>query len=311
LKAGHVIATNVPIAIAVPIAKGDINADTRIVRGIITQEVVDATGEEVDYASVVACLNRWRGNIREMHERKAVGRAIDIQLDDANKAVIVEAFISRGAEDTWLKVQDGVLGYYSIGGVGDRVTGQRSDGSVGVRVLMRAVNEVSLVDSGACPTATVSIAKFFDGAPVAQLPQTITRADAGAMTLADVDALIHAEIAKAVAKMVEGLTSSLRTKGEQIQATHDRAMAELHRQIRKLNDNSSAATPVFQPGSVICEKPVGGQIVAPEGEREEVRLAADIARIHGATEAEREATVEKLIAFQLRHGLGMTILPRG
>lgn len=164
-----IVERGIPIAFAIPIAKGGVNVEHRTVRGTATQEVVDAHNEEMDFASVVKCLDTWRGNIREMHQPSAVGRAVDIQILDNEKSVEVESYISKGAENAWQKCLDGTYRYYSIAGIGDRVMGVRSDGSRGPRILMKHINEISLVDAGSCPTATISVVKMVDGAPVSQL----------------------------------------------------------------------------------------------------------------------------------------------
>jgi hypothetical protein len=159
----------VAVSVAIAIEKGGVDATRRTVRGLMTQEVVDSHGEEVDFDSVVECLATWRGNIREMHQPKAVGKAVDIVVRSDIRAVEVEAYVSKGAEDTWQKCLDGTLGYYSLGGVADRVFGQRVDGTRGPRLLMRKIGELSLVDSGACPTSSIAVVKVVDGEPVAQL----------------------------------------------------------------------------------------------------------------------------------------------
>jgi len=53
--------------------------------------------------------------VREMHERKAVGRRVGVRFDDDARKVFVTIRISRGAQDTWEKVCDGTLRGASIG----------------------------------------------------------------------------------------------------------------------------------------------------------------------------------------------------
>lgn len=173
----QVVERGIAISFAVPITKDGVNVDARTVRGLMTQECVDSHGEEIDFQSVCDVLNTWKGNVREMHQPKAVGRALDILIRDDIKAVEVESYVSRGAEDTWLKCVDGTLGYYSIGGQGDRVVGLRSDGTRGTRILMRKINELSLVDAGACPTSTITVAKNIDGAVTTPLAGEIKKTD--------------------------------------------------------------------------------------------------------------------------------------
>jgi uncharacterized coiled-coil protein SlyX len=154
---------NQAVTFALPIAKVD--ASTRTVKGIASQEIEDAHGQIVDYATLKACLPAYKHNIREMHQPKAVGKAVAIECDDANQAVIVESYISKGAEDTWTKVEEGILTSYSIGGVGDIVIGKNAAGKTEQRIFLSALHEISLVDVPACPTATFEIVKLVDGAP--------------------------------------------------------------------------------------------------------------------------------------------------
>src|SRR5574340_325939 len=115
--------------VTIPVKIAKVDEEKRLVRGIATQEIRDAHNEIVDYESVKAVLPGWRGNIREMHQPKAVGKAGEILADDALKALVVEAYISKGAPDTWEKVKDGTLSMFSIGGYGDRITNKLADGS--------------------------------------------------------------------------------------------------------------------------------------------------------------------------------------
>src|SRR5262249_19313487 len=60
-------------------------------------------------------FTRWVGNVREMHERKAVGNRVAVRFDDEARRVYARIRISMGAEDTWQKVLDGTLRGASIG----------------------------------------------------------------------------------------------------------------------------------------------------------------------------------------------------
>lgn len=171
-----------PVTFALPIAKVD--AETRTVKGIASQECVDAHGQIVDYPTLKACLPGYKNNIREMHQPKAVGKAIALECDDTAKALIVESYISKGAEDTWTKVQEGILTSYSIGGIGDIVIGKNADGKTESRIFLSALNEISLVDVPACPTATFEIVKLVDGQPTDVSPGDPDLADTAVVTKA-------------------------------------------------------------------------------------------------------------------------------
>lgn len=161
MKAGQAIEQDVPVQFSLRISKVD--KATREVEGVCTQEVTDVHGEIVDHESIKAALLDWPGNIREMHQPIAVGKAVSVVSDDDAKATILRARVSKGAPDTWTKVEDGTLSMYSIGGSGKRVVTKKADGSVEKRVFVNKLSEVSLVDNGACPTAKFDIVKMVDG----------------------------------------------------------------------------------------------------------------------------------------------------
>ena len=152
-----------------PISK--VNEEKRTVAGWATTEEVDKQGEVVDFNGSKEAFGSWGKNIREMHEPKAVGKAVEIIPDDATKKVWVEAYISKGAEDTWQKVKEGVLTGFSIGGqtvhknvqiIKDMATG----GSRTVtRITKYRLNELSLVDNPANPGCSFELVKSVDGVP--------------------------------------------------------------------------------------------------------------------------------------------------
>lgn len=151
--------------LSIPITKFD--EEQRIVEGIATAEVLDTQGDIVDFPAAIDAFKSWEGNIREQHDpKKAVGRAIEWSAIDDNKAIRLSARISKGAQDTWEKVKDGTLKYFSIGspfGSFERkpetmkVAGG-ADKTVN-RLFLKALSEVSLVDQGACPAAKIELVK--------------------------------------------------------------------------------------------------------------------------------------------------------
>ena len=80
-----------------------------------TSEAVDSYGTVFDYDASKAAFARWIGNVREMHERRAVGRRVAVRCDDAARRIFVRVRISAGARDTWEKIGDGTLRGASIG----------------------------------------------------------------------------------------------------------------------------------------------------------------------------------------------------
>ncbi|MDE3231232.1 MAG: hypothetical protein KGO05_15240 [Chloroflexota bacterium] len=92
-----------------------VDAERREIELCATSEALDAHGTIFDYAASKAAFARWLGNVREMHERRAVGRRVAVRCDDEARRVFVRLRISRGAQDTWEKVLDGTLRGASIG----------------------------------------------------------------------------------------------------------------------------------------------------------------------------------------------------
>jgi hypothetical protein len=141
---------------------------TRRVYGTLAQEVVDRSGEIMDYDTTKVEIQKWSdgmskasggknlGNIRAMHTANvAAGKLVSIDFDDANKAVTGCAEIVDDAE--WEKVLKGVYTGFSIGG---KYLRKWADGvHKGVTRYTASVIETSLVDLPCIPTATFDIAK--------------------------------------------------------------------------------------------------------------------------------------------------------
>ncbi len=110
------------IVLSVPFTK--VNREKRTVSGFATLDNVDQTGDVVTMEASVKAFENFRGNIREMHGSNAVGKMISFKPEtyyDANSkefynGVYVEAYVSKGAQDTWENVLDGTLTGFSIGG---------------------------------------------------------------------------------------------------------------------------------------------------------------------------------------------------
>ncbi len=157
-----------------------VDAERREVHGRAAQEVLDKSGEVMDYASSKPLFEAWSqgiadatngksfGNVRAMHGNVAAGKLIDIHFDDEAKAIDVVAKVID--DDEWQKVQESVYTGFSIGGkyakrwAIDGVTHYTADPV-----------EVSLVDNPAIPTATFSLIKM-DGAAVAK-GETMSKKD--------------------------------------------------------------------------------------------------------------------------------------
>jgi hypothetical protein len=110
------------ISLSVPFTK--VNREKRTVSGFATLDNVDQTGDVVTAEASLKAFEGFRGNLREMHNSTAVGKVVSFKpetfYDAATKefynGVYVDAYISKGAQDTWEKVLDGTLSGFSIGG---------------------------------------------------------------------------------------------------------------------------------------------------------------------------------------------------
>jgi hypothetical protein len=154
----------------VPLTKVD--EEKRLVYGTITQEVLDKSGEMMDYATSKPNFEKWsndietasgglsKGNVRVMHGLSVAGKLTDIGFDDDAKAIDVCAKVVDDAE--WNKVLEGCYTGFSVGGSYGKRWTDTVDGEK-VKKFTAVPNEVSLVDNPCVPSATFSLVKA-DGA---------------------------------------------------------------------------------------------------------------------------------------------------
>lgn len=146
-----------------------VKREERIVVGIATADNIDKSGDIVDFSASIEAFKNWQGNIREMHAPIAVGKAISyepvkIKSEDGSEynAMKVEAYISKGAQDTWEKVLDGTLRAFSIGG---KILEKEFDSKKMFRgrpasiIKKYILGELSLVDNPANQHAVIDIVK--------------------------------------------------------------------------------------------------------------------------------------------------------
>ncbi|MBA2285826.1 MAG: hypothetical protein H0W02_10105 [Ktedonobacteraceae bacterium] len=143
-----------------------IDATKREVWGQATAEVPDSYGTIFGYYP--DAWKHWRGNIREQHNpQKAVGKRVDLECDDLARAIHVGSRVSRGAQDTWLKVEDNVLTGYSASIIPDPEFGpdpkkwpqKEYQGRMYPYLPRYTVAELSLVDNPACPGCDIQIVR--------------------------------------------------------------------------------------------------------------------------------------------------------
>jgi phage head maturation protease len=141
-----------------------VDKDEWVIEGQATSEAVDSYGTIFEYESSKKAFQRWmqRGNIREQHDpKKAVGKALAVEFDDANRAIFVRARISKGARDTWEKILDGTLSGFSIG-VPSATAKTRYIDRAGKSVPCyydHELAELSVVDAPGSPLCDIAIAR--------------------------------------------------------------------------------------------------------------------------------------------------------
>jgi hypothetical protein len=141
----------------VPFTK--VNREKRTVSGFATLDNLDQTGDVVTAEASLKAFESFRGNIREMHGSNAVGKMVSFKpetfYDPTTKefynGVYVDAYISKGAQDTWEKILDGTLAGFSIGGkiVDSENEVNKSNGKTVRFIKEYALMELSVVDSPA------------------------------------------------------------------------------------------------------------------------------------------------------------------
>jgi len=158
------------VNLSFPIAKVD--KEKRTVSGFATLDNIDRHGDVVTADASEKAFARFRGNLREMHQPIAVGKVVSFKPQDFFdkesgqhlKGIYVDAYISKGAEDTWEKVLDGTLSGFSIGGNIVECSYEAGDSEEDNRIIKDyELMELSLVDSPANPLANIfSIQKSGD-----------------------------------------------------------------------------------------------------------------------------------------------------
>jgi hypothetical protein len=145
------------ITLSVPFTK--VNREKRTVSGFATLDNLDQTGDVVTAEASLKAFENFRGNIREMHGSNAVGKMVsfkpetfyDPKTKEFYNGVYVDAYISKGAQDTWEKILDGTLAGFSIGGkITDSENEVNKSTGKPVRFIKEyALMELSVVDSPA------------------------------------------------------------------------------------------------------------------------------------------------------------------
>ena len=139
-----------------------LDEEQRIIEGYATTETVDREGEVVTRKAIQEALEEYKAfpTIRYMHERRPIGRAIDMKLD--HRGLYVKAKIFKGpkdSEEAWSLIKQGGLMAFSIGG---RVLEARSVFDKTLNRHIRKITkmqllEISLVDIPANPETLIQV----------------------------------------------------------------------------------------------------------------------------------------------------------
>ncbi len=151
------------VNLVMPITKIDV--ERRIVSGFATLDNLDRQGDIVPTDASLRAFEKFRGNLREMHQPIAVGKVVSFKEDtyfdpETRKmynGVYISAYVSKGAQDTWEKVVDGTLTGFSIGGSIDESDDvYNEDVNKICRVIKEySLSELSLVDNPANQFANI------------------------------------------------------------------------------------------------------------------------------------------------------------
>jgi phage head maturation protease len=134
-----------------------IDEEQRMVYGYASTEALDSQGEIIKRDAIEAALPGFMrfGNIREMHQPSAVGKAKDAMIDD--KGLYLAAKIID--DDAWAKVKAGVYSGFSVAG---QVTAR--DPMQKHVITGCQLSEISLVDRPSNPEAVFEM--FKSAAPI-------------------------------------------------------------------------------------------------------------------------------------------------
>lgn len=170
------------VEIVVPLVK--IKPEKRTVIGIATSDAEDHAGDVVTWKASKKAFQETQAKIREQHDAKRgpVGNIVafeaktiwDEKLEKVVNVIEVEAYISKTAEDTWTKINEGLLTGFSIGGLvrgsEERLVKDSKNANKHRKVKYitdYVLSELSICDNPCNPQSTIlSIKKSIDGETV-------------------------------------------------------------------------------------------------------------------------------------------------
>jgi hypothetical protein len=157
-----------------------IDEATRTVSGYATLDNVDREGDVIRADASIRAFERFRGNVREMHQPNAVGKVVkfyndqfyDQATDKFYNGMAVSVYVSKGAEDTWQKVLDGTLSGFSVRGDVKDSESLYVD-NVGGGQVVNFINDYDLVELSLVDSPSNQLANVF----------AIQKSDTGEMTM--------------------------------------------------------------------------------------------------------------------------------
>lgn len=190
-----------------------VDQERRIVSGFATLDNVDEMGDIVTKEASMKAFSNFRGNVREQHSKIAAGRILSYGIEKCmdtltNKiydGIFVRAYVSKGAESTWIKVLDGTLTGFSIGGeILDFETQVDDNGNMVNVIKEYKLRELSLVDNPANQLANItSIEKSLDMVTEDFEKEMNTVAEVTESNESTVEESVAVEVAEPVVEPVE------------------------------------------------------------------------------------------------------------
>ena len=293
------------ITLSVPFTK--VNREKRTVSGFATLDNVDQTGDVVTSEASIKAFENFRGNLREMHQPIAVGKIVSFKpetyYDPASKefynGVYVDAYISKGAQDTWEKVLDGTLAGFSIGGkiIESDNEVNKATGKTVRFIKDYALMELSIVDSPANELCNIlSISKMngqlvFKGMATEIVTENIFYCDESDSVFISTESSYDSPVTGKPATLIGWVESNDVNKAKEIDKILD-----LHKKSRlSMPETQIAKQADIEGGKEVSENTenvVAEDAVAPEATVEDTAAVAPAEEAPAVEEAPADAVAD-------------------
>lgn len=296
------------VRLSMPFSKVD--EERRIVSGFATLDNVDKQMDIVTQEASIKAFEKFRGNIREMHQPSAVGKMVSFKEDkyfdpDTKKfysGVYVSAYVSKGAQSTWEKVLDGTLSGFSIGGKmndWDDAYDEKADSQIRV-IKDYDLVELSLVDSPANQFASILSVEKIDGVDVLKgegvdtvLENVFWDQESGLVMLSEGETEVSPVSGKAMAN-IGFVEKSDADKQDMVKLLIDSAKGintvKLTKEVSPMTDETQNLEEVVEKSDEVAPE---ADAAAESVEVVEETKADETAEVEKADDAEAEVEVEK------------------